>query len=476
MFPSIMRFINRNEEMEVLVRLLSGTGGRLAVVYGRRRIGKTRLLLEWAERNGGLYTVADQSAPEVQRRYFASTVAQVLPGFADVEYPDWASLFSRLARDARARKWHGPLVIDELPYLAFAAPEIASVLQRFIDHEAKAARLTLALAGSSQRMMQGLVLAASAPLYGRAEALFEVKPLSPRYLPSAFGKRSIIELVQLYAAWGGVPRYWELAVEAGNGVESQIDALVLNPLGPLHTEPDRLLLEEVPSAVELRPILDTVGQGVHRASEIAGRIGWKATSLSRPLQRLQELGLISREVPYGEPEHLSKRSLYKLNDPFARLWFRVVAPNRGRLASSKANERIALLRTHWPILAALAWEELCRTFVTDIDHRSALGRLGPWRTPARWWRGNAPEWDLVSASDDGKRLLTAEVKWSARPFDVRELERLAHETARKLLPAPALRFKAESVVRALLVPEVSRGAPRVLGGVHIVRGRELLMA
>ena len=71
--------------------------GPFAAIWGRRRVGKSRLLLEWSRRHEGLYTVADQSAPSVQRRYLAEAIAARFPGFADVEYPSWHALLMRLA-------------------------------------------------------------------------------------------------------------------------------------------------------------------------------------------------------------------------------------------------------------------------------------------------------------------------------------------------------------------------------------------
>ena len=470
-----MLFIDRTDELERLDALVRSREARLAVVYGRRRVGKTRLLLEWTSRHSGLYTVADQSSPEVQRRYFATTLAAVFPGFAEVQYPDWAGLFMRLARDARAARWTGPLVIDELPYLALGAPELASVLQRFFDHEGKQAGLKIALAGSSQRMMQGLVLSAAAPLYGRAHTLFEVRPLPAAELSDPFDTRSAIELTQLHAAWGGIPRYWELAVDTGSDVLRQIDRLVLDPLGPLHDEPDRLLLEELPPAVELRPLLDAIGLGAHRVSEIAGRIGRPVTSLARPLQRLQSMGLVRRETPFGESENISKRSLYRLDDPFTRMWFRVVAPNRARLRVSTATERLTLLRAHWSGLAAAAWEELGRTLVTKLDSKTPVGELGPWQAGQRWWHGNAPEWDLVSRSRDEKRLLVAELKWSTKPFERKALESLAHQVMAKRLPTWHTRDAQLPVTRAIFVPMTGKAVPRQLAGVQIVKGSDLFL-
>ena len=77
----IMKFVNRQNELARLRRVVVAEESGLVVIYGRRRVGKTRLLLEWAKKHSGLYTVADQSAAELQRRYFAEALSERLPGF-----------------------------------------------------------------------------------------------------------------------------------------------------------------------------------------------------------------------------------------------------------------------------------------------------------------------------------------------------------------------------------------------------------
>ncbi len=462
-----MDFVDRIEEMQRLDRLMASREGGLAVVYGRRRIGKTRLLLEWSSRHGGMYTVADQSAASIQRRYFAEAAARYLPGFADVDYRDWRGLLERLAREASAAGLRGPLILDELPYLVTVSPELPSVLQRWLDHEAKAAGLVVAVAGSSQRMMQGLVLSRDAPLFGRAREVLALEAIEATFLHQVFDPNDGIELVRLYTAWGGVPRYWELAAAAEGSLFDHIDQLVLNPLGPLHREPDRLLLEEVPSAMETRPVLDAIGAGVHRVSEIGGRLGRPATSMSRPLDRLVEMGLVRREVPFGESEKKTRRALYKIADPFSRLWFRVVAPHRGVLAASPPEVRRQILERFWRALAGQAWEELCRLQLARLAEIAG----GTWGPAARWWRGSQPEWDIVSSSLDGERLLLGEAKWSSAPVTERELFRLARGLATR--PVPALPFAAGvQPVRALFVPEIEGEAPAL--DVHVISAAELL--
>lgn len=119
-----MKFLNRNEERARLNSLCESEEAGLAVVWGRRRVGKSRLLLEWVNEQGGVYYIADESTASLQRKLLATALDMALPGFSAVDYPNWSSLFSRLAKDAQLHKWRGPFVIDELPYLIEAAPEL----------------------------------------------------------------------------------------------------------------------------------------------------------------------------------------------------------------------------------------------------------------------------------------------------------------------------------------------------------------
>jgi hypothetical protein len=443
-----MRFLNRTDEIRRLDAAQEQPGSFTAI-WGRRRVGKSRLLIEWSSRHDGLYTVADLSAAAVQRRYLAEAVAQRFPGFAAVEYPDWRSFLDRLRAEANAANWPGPLILDELPYLLAADTSLASVLQNWLDRPGP--RPSLVVSGSSWRMMHGALLAAGAPLYGRAAEAFAVQPLRPGYLGEAFPGASPREQVSLYAVWGGMPRYWELAARYGHDLESTVDALVLDPAGPLHDEPDRLLREETPPASTLRPLLDVIGAGAHRISEIAGRLGKPASSLSGPLATLCEMRFLRREIPFGSPPRSGKRSLYRLDDPFLRLWFRVVAPHRAALAAAPRETRLTYWQRAGPALESQAWEELCR-MATPTLHRtdSPVGALGPWEPAQRYWRRNEPELDLVARSVDGKRLLVGEVKWTAD----RRFGRPPEEPATAHLPGA----REAEIIHARFLP--GRARPR----------------
>jgi len=446
-----MRFLDRRRELARLQRGGKTEGAWLCVLWGRRRVGKSRLLLEWLKGTGGLYFVADQSAAPLQRSYFATTVATRLPRFDDVTYPDWRSALDRLAAEARTLEWAGPLVIDELPYLVTSDPSLPSVLQNWMDNAAKQSGLKVVLSGSSQRMMQGLVLDASAPLFGRATETFQLKPLPPGFIGDGLGLKNAGEMISAYAVWGGTPRYWELARPYGPDIEDALDSLVLDPLGPLHQEPDRLLLEETPSATTLRPLLDVIGSGAHRMSEIAGRLGQPATSLARPLSRLQELGLVRRETPFGISARSSKKALYVIDDPFVRMWARVVAPHRSLLATATRSARLALWNRYRQSLLAQTWEELCRRSVPGL---STVSPDTDWSPAGRHWKGNDPEFDVVATSVDGGKLLVGEVKWSEKPMTAGDLKTTYRNLISRGLPS-GLTAEGREIHHVVFVPEIA---------------------
>ena len=402
----------------------------------------------------------------MQRRYLAAAVAERFPGFADVEYPDWRSFLMRLSDEASRTDWRGPLVVDELPYLLAAEPNMAGVLQNWIDRPGR--RLPVVVSGSSLHMMHGAILDAGAPLYGRAAETFTVRPLKPAYLAEVFASDHDRDLVSMYALWGGMPRYWELAEPFGSDLDAAVDALVLDPAGPLHAEPDRLLLEETPPATALRPLLDTIGTGAHRVSEIAGRLGRPASSLSRPLASLIEMGFVRREIPFGSSPKSGKRSLYRIDDPFMRFWFRVVAPHRAALAEAPRETRLRFWHRYRPGLEAYAWEELCR-MVVPLLHRSEgpIARFGPFEPAQRYWHGNAPEYDVVARSLDGRRILVGEAKWPAKGVAPAGWE-VGRRAGRGSLPGAA----DVEVVHALFVPDAT--GVRADSGVEIVDAKTVM--
>lgn len=397
-------FLDRDDEQRRLERYLRGPDGQLAVLYGRRRCGKSTLLQRMCA-STDVYFLADEREATLQIQAMAAEVGRVVPGFDAARYPSWDALFTSL--DARVERLN--IVLDEFPYLVGSAPELPSVLQRHIDRPGPK-RLRFLLCGSSQRMMQGLALDRSAPLYGRAQEIIRLAPLRPAWIAPALDINGAAA-VEAWSVWGGVPRYWELA-RGYPTLEGAIHDLVLHRHGVLHHEPHRLLLDDMRGASQASSLLALVGAGCHRMSEIAARIGKPAGALTRPLANLIELGYLRKEVPFGESERLSKRTLYRIADPFMSFWFRFVQPALSLLERDLFGPVEAGLRGAFPQHCADAWELLARESVPFLP----IGGVA-WGPASRWWGRGAKgpqEFDVVAESLDGESVLVGEVKWAAR--------------------------------------------------------------
>ena len=163
-------FIGRTVEMSELNRLY-GTGSfEMPVIYGRRRVGKTRLITEFIQDKKAIYFQARRTNAEANLHGFSQAILAGSVGAAGVSFRSFDEAFDALATMARTERLI--VVIDEYPYLAQSNPEISSLLQDKIDHLYKETRLMLILCGSSLSFMEEQVLGYESPLYGRRTAQF----------------------------------------------------------------------------------------------------------------------------------------------------------------------------------------------------------------------------------------------------------------------------------------------------------------
>ena len=395
-----MEFVDRQREQQRLHALLGGDDPAFVMIRGRRRIGKSALVGKVLKEDD-IYFEADRTAMSQQMGQLSQVISHRFPGFGDAVYKDWRALLTALNRRVSERL---ALCLDEFPYLVEECPSLPSVIQGLLDSKEDPLKYDLILCGSSQQMMYELTHDDTSPLYGRNDADFHVKPLSARYLSDALGLDAR-QVVENYAVWGGVPRYWKLR-EKARSLSDAIDIHVLSDLGALYEEPLRLFRDDIRDPVKTSTLMSIVGNGVHRLSEIASRCNEPATNLSRPLAKLVHLGYLEKEIPFGESPKSCKRSLYRIADPFLSFYYRFVQPNRSFIELGRmAPVELALARD-LPAHIGYWWEHLCRDAVTGnvID--------GICFQEARRWWGKDVELDVVAESLDHSTLLVGECKWS----------------------------------------------------------------
>lgn len=434
-----MEFVDRIEEQARLKKTLSSSEHpAFIVVYGRRRLGKSTLIKRILTDND-IYYMADQTERKHQIALLAKAISFIVPDFDKAIYPDWNALFTVL--NYRAGELF-TLCLDEFPYLVKSSPELPALLQKWID--GKSLKFNLIICGSSQQMMQGLVLGSTAPLYGRAYQLLKLSPIPIQYLQKLLDCDGI-KAIEEYAVWGGVPRYWELRIPEASLFEA-ISYHILSPLGTLYDEPIRLFMDDMRDIVQTSTLLSVIGNGSNRLSEIAGRLEKAATSLSGPLEKLRQLDFIEKEIPFGENARNSKRSLYKVADPFMDFYFRFVVPNRSLIELGRNEIVTEMVRQRFSGYVSIWWEKLCRQAISGQKINGDFYNMA-----GRWWgsvsRDETIELDVVAESMDGKKLLVGECKWT----EGEDASRLTAELLKKAQKLPFL--KGQEIVPILFLKQ-----------------------
>lgn len=402
-----MKFVDRIEETARLKKILNRDTPTLTVVYGRRRLGKSTLIKNVLAEDD-IYFLADRSESQHQRELVAKVAARAVPDFDKVTYPDWETLLRTINYRTEKRF---TLCLDEFPYLVEQSPELPSVLQKLVDE--KQLKYNLVLCGSSHNMMYGLFLDSTAPLYGRADELIKLMPIRLPYIREAL-PLDPLHAIEEYSVWGGVPRYWELREHQ----ESLSDALwhnVFSVNGTLYEEPAKIFQDDVKDIVKTSTIMSYISTGANRLSEIASRCNEPATNLSRPLRKLIDIGLLEKELPFGADEKDSKKTLYKIADPFMSFYYRFVVPNRSFIELDRRMPIEQTMNAHFSEFVSGCWEKLCRDAVTGNMIDGVL-----YGKARRWWGTvqdsarnlRQVEFDVVSESLDKKYLLVGECKWT----------------------------------------------------------------
>lgn len=425
-----MDFIDRKREIKRIERALQSDNSRFIVLYGRRRLGKSTLIKRvLGERD--VYFEADLNDEAIQRTLLVTSIRMNYPELADARYDSWDSLLMHFNSVCDA---NSTLCLDEFPYLVKKNPALPSVIQRLLD--SGELRFNLIVCGSSQRMMERLVLNASEPLYGRADEKICLGPIPLPWWKEALGldpRRAIEE----FSVWGGVPRYWKLREDYVDLWEA-IESLIFDEHGILADEPSALFMDDLSEIAPYSSIMTALGLGHRRFSNLADAIGRKVTDLSAPLKNLAQMSYIRREVPFGEDPEKSRKTLYTFADPFMSFYYKFVAPNKSYLALGRFGRILDIVSRQFNTHVGEIWERLCAEAVSlnNLDGSD-------WGVASRWW-GNVPvngadgrrtgaeeiELDIVAKSLDGSRLLIGECKWNKADYADRLLRVLKSKVSK----------------------------------------------
>ncbi len=434
----MMHFVGRQRELAELNTLLAEPGPQFLILYGRRRVGKTTLLLHWAQKSGApfIYWVANRLSPALQLRSFSQALYNAThpetPADAEFTYPTWEMALAQAVELAAERRLI--LILDEFPYVAEAEPGLPSVLQNMWDHRLKATRIFLVLAGSHIGMMTGL-LHYHAPLYGRFTAHLHLKPLPFAATAEFLPRYPAAERVAVYAILGGIPAYLE-RFDGALSLADNVKRHIFRPTGIFRIDPLFLLQDQVREPRNYLSVLHAIGGGAHTLGEIAEASGLLKQNASTYLGRLADLHMVERRTPATLPlkEHERSRSgRWHLSDSYLRFYFRFIIPNQRALELEMVDAVWADVHEQLrAFIGMTAFEELGREWVL-AQARSGQLPFAPENVGSHW--SADAQVDVVAINWREKAILLGECKWGTRAVGRGLIRELVEDKAPKVLAA-----------------------------------------
>ncbi|WIV68666.1 ATP-binding protein [Natrialbaceae archaeon AArc-T1-2] len=404
------KFVNRTEELRRLHELYESDEPELAVIFGRRRLGKTELVKQsLTEYDEAIIYQAKQKTSALQLQQFIEVAADTYPGITRIR-EDWEAVLGYLADQDSI------VVLDEFPYLVEQDESLPSVLQAMFDHELEGSQATIVLVGSSISMMEEAALLGNSPLYGRSSLKLDIRQLpfdaaveffSDSYAPE--------DHVFTWGVFGGVPYYLE-DVSPDASLGENIHRTILSRHGSLHNEPDYVLRMELTEPTRYFSILEAIAGGKTSRNEIAGATGIDYNQLSKYLNRLERLRLIDQHVPITERKERTKRSKYRIRDHFFRFWFHFVYGTGDRYDELGTEAYEVLIEPELADFVSPAFEELCCAALRTLYPEYTITDTGKW-----WYQDH--EIDVVGLTNS-ETLLVGECKFQESPLNYEAFSKL----------------------------------------------------
>lgn len=362
------RFVGRLAELAALQRQLARGAAVLLPVYGRRRIGKSELLVHFCAGKPAVYFAATQGTAAQQLRSFMLTAADALgePLLALAQPGGWEQALS-LVMEAFPKGRRQLVVLDEFQWLCESSPELPSVLQKLWDHRWQhEQRPYLVLCGSYIGFMEREVLGSKSPLFGRRTGQILLEPFS--YLEAAaFHPRwSAEDQARAWFICGGVPAYLKAFWE-GQSLEQNIIANFLDVDGALLREAEFLMREELRDVGSYTTLVEAIALGNQTPTLMAKHAGLPAPKLMYFLSNLQRLGYVEKRLPLVPGRPSAKQVRYAISDPLLRFWFRFVAPHFSAIRRGPPHESFQHhVKPHLESFFGSGFEAMCREALPRI--------------------------------------------------------------------------------------------------------------
>ena len=414
------RFINRKKELKFLEQKYKSGKAELIILYGRRRIGKTELVLKFCENKNLFYFMGRLESKEDTIKRFNNLLVEKFHDSTLLNNPlsNLDAVFDYILEKSSERM---VFVLDELPFLVDRFPEVISILQDKWDSKLKKSKLMLILLGSSVGMMEKHALDYKSPLYGRRTGQWKLNKFNIAHLKEFFPKYSKEHIIYVYSAVDSIPGYLNL-LDSNKTIWENIQEKMFSKGEFLYEEVEILLREELRDPSNYMSIISAVSGGLNSFNEISQKTNLDKTMLSKYLGVLESLNIVERILPITESyknKLKSKNSLYAIKDNFYDFWFKFVYLNKQEI--EKGNSKIIdKIKRDFELYVSFKFENYCKEFLENkfFEDYSSFGK---W-----WYKDN--EIDILALNPEKKKILFAECKWSENVDAIEIMKKLIEKT------------------------------------------------
>ncbi len=395
---SQQNFVNRKTELQFLETRYKSKSSEFIVIYGRRRVGKTELMLKFLENKKGMYFLASTEGDRQNIKDFSKIVGKIIDddNFSKVEFSGWHSLFETLFKHKtfceliEHKKFI--IIIDEFPFLIQSNKATPSIFQKIWELVMKNENIMLMLSGSAVSVMESEVLGHKSPLYGRRTGQWQVQALDFKHVKD-FLPYNTEDLINTWFVVGGIPEYL-LKFDADLTFWENVLDNVITKGTYLFEETDFLLNEEFREPKNYKLIFKGIALGYNTLGEICNYTGLDKSMVSKYLNVLCRMRILRDEMPVTASSKFKKR-LYFMEEPYFNFWFRYVYPNRIDLEANRNEQVLELIKKDFPRYSGHMFEILVMELMTKgtilSDH--SFSKIG------RWWHKDA-EIDIVGLNEN----------------------------------------------------------------------------
>ena len=403
-----MKFYDRENEMHMLHEIESATheGSRMTVLVGRRRIGKTKLLIRASEGKPAVYFFVSRKSESILCSQFVEEAEREL-GMPIGAYHRLADLLEHLMRLSQSMPF--TLIIDEFQELLNIDASIIGDIQRVWDLNKDRSRINLLLSGSVYSMMHRIFEDNKEPLFSRASNIIHIHAFRTDVLKEILRDHNAHytneDLLALYSFTGGVAWYVELLMDARAFTYKKMVDAIFRENSLFINEGKNLLIEEFGKDYSVYfSILECIARGVNTRGEITAAVG--LNEIGGYLSKLENSYSIIRQMRPIFSKASSKTVRYYIADNFLTFWFRFFHKYMGYIESGSIELLKQTFLRDYPTFSGTMLERYFRQKASESGRYTHIGNF--------WDRKGEHEIDLILANELDKTVKVGEVKRQAK--------------------------------------------------------------